>query len=109
MALDARIVRTDVIELRGIYNRRRNRTLNVSAAGTVAAFAADVPFRNCLCLDVVVDRVAAVAEWTCRPPHVVGGVVGYPPIGVRLHEVGAPLPMRYVPLRRQRIVIVAHL
>ena len=79
------------------------------AAGTVAALAADVPLGRLLRLDVVVHRVAAVAERPGGTAVVVGRIERHPPVGVRLHEVRAPDAMRHVPLRRQRKVIVAHL
>ena len=42
---------------------------NVLAARTVAAFAADVPLGHLLGVDVVVDRVAAVAGGTRGALH----------------------------------------
>src|SRR5262245_1248878 len=79
------------------------------AAGTVAPLAADVPLRRPLRLDVVVHRMASVAERPGRTAVVVGGIERHPPVGVRLHEVRAPDAMLHVPLRRQREVIVANL
>ena len=63
---------------------------DVLAARAVAALAADVPFGDRLRLDVVVDRMAAVAERTGRPLHVVGRIERHPPVGVRRTRYGAP-------------------
>ena len=59
--------------------------------------------------DVVVDRMAAVAERPGRTPAVFGRIERHPPIGADCDVVGAPLAMRDVPLRRQRKVVVADL
>ena len=80
---------------------------DVIAAGSVAALAADVPFGDGLGLDVVVHRMAAIAQRAGGALHVVGGVEGHPPIGVIGDEIGAPDLMRDVPLRAQRKIIVA--
>ena len=57
-----------------------------SLPGSVALLAADVPFGDGLGLDVVVHRMAAVAERAGRPLAVVGGIVRHPPVGVRLRR-----------------------
>ena len=74
----------------GLTMFARDGLRDVLAAGPVAPLAADVPLGDGLRLDVVVDRVAAVAERAGRPLHVVGRIVRHPPVGVRLHEVRPP-------------------
>ena len=59
--------------LAGLTMFARDRLADVIAAGAVTALAADVPFGDGLLTDVVVDRVAAVAQRTGGPLHVVGG------------------------------------
>src|SRR5262245_25504048 len=90
MTLEAGIAGADEIELRRVDDVGGSRLTDVIAARAVAPLAADVPFGDGLLLDVVVDRVAAVAERTGRPLQVVGGIVRHPPVGVRLHEVRPP-------------------
>ena len=79
----------------------------MGAAGSMAGFAADIPFGDALRLDVVVDRVAAIAERTGRPLHIVVWIKRRPPVGVLRHMVGQPARVRDVPLRRQREIVVA--
>jgi hypothetical protein len=54
---------------------------DVFTAGPVAAFAADVPFDDLLGVDVVTDRMAAVAGRSGGPSQVVGRIEGCPPVG----------------------------
>jgi hypothetical protein len=61
MALDAGIVGGDVIHLGWIQNVGARRVSDMLAAGTVAVFTADIPFRDLLGVDVIVDGMAAVA------------------------------------------------
>ena len=110
MALDAGIVRGDVIHLRRIQNVGARGMRDVLTAGTVAAFAADIPFRDLLGVDVVVDGVAAVAGRAGGPLHVVGGIEGRPPVCAGVRDVILePLLVADVPLHRQRVVVVANL
>ncbi len=80
------------------------------AAGTVAAFAAHVPLRHLLGVDVVVDGVATVASRASWSLHVARGIISRPPIRSGIgHMVLQPLFVAYVPLHGQRIVVVANL
>src|SRR5215467_7731661 len=79
----------------------------VFTAGTVAFFAADVPFGDLFCFDVVVDGVASVAGWARRALYVVGRVERLPPIGSRLDEIWQPFLVGDVPLRAFGEIIVA--
>src|SRR6185437_11612601 len=78
-------------------------------AGAMALFTADVPFRGRLRLDVVVDRMAAVAQGTGGTLHVIGWIESGPPIGAGSGIIRTPHLMRHVPLRREDVVIVATL
>ena len=69
----------------------------------------DVPFGDGLGLDVVVHRVAAVAQRAGGPLHVVGRIVSRPPIGAIGDQISAPALIGHVPLRGQRKVVVADL
>src|ERR1700747_1425823 len=83
---------------------------DVLTAWTVAAFAADVPLRYLLGVDVIVHRVTAIAGWPRRTLHIVGGIIGRPPVCAGVgNVVFHPLLVTDVPLHRQRIVIVADL
>jgi len=62
VALDAGVAGIHVIHSGGIHHVFARRVRRVFAAGTVAAFAADVPLNYLLGVNVVVNRVAAVAE-----------------------------------------------
>ncbi len=61
MALDASIVSSDEIKPSGINNVRTGGMRYMRAPRAVTPFAADVPFRNRLCFDVVIHRMTAVA------------------------------------------------
>ena len=109
MALDAGVVRIDVIHARGILNIRARRPRHVFAARPVASFAADVPFRDAVIADIKIHRMAAVAGGAGGPLEIIGRVQGRPPVRAIGDEVGAPDMIRDVPLRWLRIVIVADL
>src|ERR1700732_3664937 len=74
---------------------------------TVTLFASYVPFGDRLSLDVVVDRVAGVAQRAGRARGVRLWIELCPPIRSIRHVVGAPDLMVYIPLRAQREVVVA--
>ena len=76
-------------------------------AGSVALLTTHIPFRHRLGLDIVVHRMATVAERTRGPLHVVGRIVGYPPVGIWSNHVRAPDLIGYVPLSAERVVIIA--
>src|SRR5579862_607466 len=79
------------------------------AAGSVAALAADVPFGHLLRLDVVIDRVAAVAQGAGRALHVVVGVERGPPVSPLRDLIRTPGTVADIPLHRQRKIVVADL
>src|SRR5580765_9024177 len=62
VALDTDIVPTHVVETSGVGDIGLYGTSDMSTACTMAAFAADVPLGDGMRLDVVVHRVAAVAQ-----------------------------------------------
>ena len=78
------------IETGGIHDVGAGRVRYMIASGAVALFATDIPFGHGLVLNVVVDRMAAVAERTGGPLHVVRRIKRSPPVGPVLHEVGSP-------------------
>src|SRR5579864_6030676 len=78
------------------------------ASRTVTLFASYVPFGDSLSLDVVVDRVAAVAQGAGRPGGVRLRIELCPPIRSIRHVVGSPDPMAYIPLGAEREVVVTN-
>ena len=107
VALDARVAALDVVHARRIQNVAARGMLHMGAARPVAALAANVPLRHLLGLNVVVDRVAAVARRPRGPLHVVGRVERHPPVRAGCHHVGTPHLVGDVPLRRLGIIVVA--
>src|SRR5258708_15044566 len=75
--------------------------------GPMALLTTHIPFRHRFGLNVVIHRMAAVAERARGPLHVVRGVMGHPPVGVWRNHVRAPDLVAYVPLRAERIIIIA--
>ena len=59
--MDTSVVRVHVVEPGRVHDGFPYRLGDVSAAWPVAAFAADVPFRNGLGADVVIHRMTTVA------------------------------------------------
>src|ERR1700722_1025720 len=110
MALNAGVVRGHVVHLCRIEDVGACGMGNVFAARTVAAFAADIPLRNLLGVDVVVDGMAAVASWASGALHVVGRIEDRPPVCSAIGDViRSPRFIGDVPLSGQRIVVVAYL
>ena len=107
MALDAGVAGLNVIHVRWVQNVNARWMRYVLASGAVAAFAAHVPFRDLLGVDVVADRMAAIAGGAGGPLHVVGRIKRHPPIGAVGNEIGAPDFVDDVPLRGLGIIIVA--
>src|SRR6202161_2972412 len=90
VALDAGVVGLHIAELGGIDDVRPALMLHVLAARAVAFLAANVPLRDFLGVDVVIDRVAPIAERPGWPLHVVRRVERRPPIHAILYEVWPP-------------------
>src|ERR1700733_15470197 len=67
---DAGVVRRDIIEPRRIDDRGPHGIRNMGAARTMAGFTPDIPFGHALRRDVVVDRMATIAERSGRPLHI---------------------------------------
>ncbi len=85
------------------------RVRDVRGAGAVALLAADIPFGRLLGRDVVVRRMAAVAERPRRPLHLIVGVMLRPPIRADIDVVLAPRLRDHVPLHAEHVVVVAAL
>src|ERR1700687_4475601 len=110
MALNASIIRSEIVHSCRVESIAQRGVSDMLASRPVAAFAADVPLGDLLCVDVVVHRVAAIAGWPCRPLHVVRRIKGGPPVRpLARHMIGKPGSFSDVPLNRQRIVVVANL
>lgn len=109
VTLNADVRRLNCVQAGRIRDIQSGGSLDVRATGSVAPFAADVPLRHRLSLNIVVDGMAAVAQRAGRTLHVVGGVKRGPPVGVRRNHIWAPDLMGNVPLRSQRIIVIASL
>src|SRR5215467_10567533 len=102
MALDAGIAGVDVVHPRGIHDVLARGMRRVLAAGTVATLAADIPLDNLFAMNVVVDRMASVTEWSGRTGVVLRAVVWHPPVGVVGDVIFAPLLVLHFPLCAER-------
>ena len=107
MALDADIICADKVELLRIYDIGWRSVGYVGAAWAVALFAPDIPLRDLLGVNVIVDGVAAVAGWSGGAIEIRGPVEGDPPVCASFHVIREPLLLRNIPLRGQWEVIVA--
>lgn len=79
------------------------------ATRAVATLAAYIPFGYSFCPDVIVNGMAAVAQRSSRPFHILGRVERRPPIGPVLYKIRTPDLVPDIPLSRQREVVVTHL
>jgi hypothetical protein len=61
VALNAGVGCLHIVELGGVNDMRGSRMRRVITAGPVTALASDVPLRHCLGVDIVVNRVTAIA------------------------------------------------
>src|SRR4051794_29024317 len=109
MALEAGVICLHEIQPRRVDDVQARRTGDMFTPGPMAALAPHVPFGRLLRLNVVVDRMASIAEGTRGPGSVIAllrWIMAHPPIGVRRNEVWAPLLVQNVPLRRRHVVVV---
>lgn len=109
MALDAGITRRHVVHMRRIDDVATRRMCDVVATGAVAAFAADIPLSHLLGVNVVADRVAAIAKRSGRTVHIVGRIKRSPPIATgRRYLILAPLLIYDLPLHGQWEIVIAN-
>ena len=107
MALDAYIVGVHIIETRRVHDILTRRLGHVRTSGAVALFTSHIPLRNRFRLNVIVDRMATVAERSSRPLHVVIGVESGPPVGAGCDLISPPDLMIRIPLRTKWEIIIA--
>jgi hypothetical protein len=107
MALNAHVICLDGIKPGRIDDVRARRTRDVRAARAMAFLAPDIPFGHRLGTDVVIHRMAAVAQRTCRTLEIVRRIEGCPPVRARLDDVWRPDLVRDVPLHGKRKIVVA--
>src|SRR5689334_1175985 len=107
MALDADVVRLDVVQASGIDDVRARGFGGVLGARPVALLTAYVPFGDTLRFDVVVYGVAAVASRSGGTGGVGLRVVFDPPVSAGGDVVRPPYLMGDVPLCGQREVVVS--
>ena len=108
MALNTDVIGAVGTEPGGIDDVCARWLLGMGGTGAVALFAAYIPFGHGLGLNVVINRVASIAERTGGALQVAGGVVGGPPVCAGFHVIGAPNLVSDVPLGGKREVIVAY-
>src|SRR5260370_17572674 len=84
-------------------------SLGVLTAGAMTLLTSHVPFRNGLGLDVVVNRMAAVAKGSGRARGVCLRIELGPPVGAHRDVVRPQHLMSQVPLRAKREIVVAYL
>src|SRR5258708_29510310 len=107
MALNAGVVGADVVHTRGIQGVAARGMLHMLASRAVTAFATYVPLRHLFGVDVVIDRVAAIACRTCGPLHIVRRIKWRPPVGSIGHEIWPPNTVGDIPLGRFRKIVVS--
>src|SRR5258707_12081866 len=107
MALNAGVVGPDVVHSRGIQGVAARGMLHMLASWAVASFAAHIPLRHLFGVDVVIDRVAAIACRTCGPLHIVRRIKWRPPVGSIGHEIWPPNTVGDIPLGRFRKIVVS--
>src|SRR5579872_1621155 len=108
VALNADIVLRHCVHVRGVHDISADRMPDMGTARTVTAFAADVPLRRLVRLDVITDRVAAITGRPGGTLHVVVGIQRSPPVAaLRGYMVGQPLALADVPLDREGGITVA--
>src|SRR5438094_8865143 len=98
MALNTNIVGRDEVKACWIDDGSPRGSGELLATGAMAFFAAYIPFRGRPCPNVVVDRVAPIAERTSRPLRIVGGIEWRPPVRPLSDEVRTPHFVINVPL-----------
>src|SRR4029077_1150083 len=109
MTLDAGVVGVHIAEAGRVEDGGTHRMLDVGAARPVALLAADVPFTDGFGRDVIVHRMAAIAERTSRALEIIWRIKRGPPIGTVRYEISLPHAVCDIPLRRLREVVVADL
>src|SRR5260370_23404008 len=109
MALDAHVICLDGIKPGRIHDVRARRTRYVRAARAMAFLASDIPFGHGLGADVVIHRMAAVAQRTCRTLEIVRRIESGPPVRACLDDVWRPALMGDVPFHGNRLSAVADL
>src|SRR6185312_12923876 len=107
VTLNAHVVASHKIKPLRIHNIGRIRMLHVLAASTVTLLAADIPLDHLLGCNVVVHRMASIAQRPGRPFHIAYGIEGNPPICACRDMIRKPALVLDVPLRRQRIEVLA--
>lgn len=109
VALHTHIRRLNRVQTGRVRDTDAGRFLNVSATRPMTLLAADIPFRHRLGLDVVVDGMTPIAKRAGGTLHVIDRIKRCPPIRIGRNEIRPPNFMRHIPLRTERIIIVASL
>src|SRR5579863_2010284 len=98
VALDAGIACRDVVAVGWIENIGADRMRHMFAAGAMAPFAAHVPLSNVLSMDVIANRMTAIACRPCRSLHIVRRIERLPPVRPLADEILAPGVILHLPL-----------
>src|SRR5581483_825237 len=108
MTLNAYVIGLNQTEPCGIHDIGARGMRDVLASWPVALLTTDIPFRDGLRFDVIVDGVASVTKRSGGPFEVIWRIHRRPPVASILDEIRAPDLMADVPLRRFREVIIPY-
>ena len=106
VALHARVVCANIVERLRIDDVLSRWMSYVVAPGSMTLFTSNIPLRDLLRFNVVINRMATITSWPSGTVKVRWAVERDPPIGARFHMIWKPAPLLYVPLGRQRVVVV---
>ena len=107
MTLNASVAGRDVIHVRRIDNVAACGVCDMVATRTVTPFAADVPLSYLLGVNVIPDRMTAVAKRSRWAVHVVRWVESGPPVASRGRNlIFTPFLVLNLPLHGQREIVV---
>src|SRR5215469_5158129 len=108
MALDASVAGFNIVGVRRIEDVGTCWALYMFAAWTMASFATNIPFCDLLGVDVIAYGMAAIACRAGRSLHVVRRIKRHPPVRTLADEILAPFVILYLPLSRQRKIVVSY-
>ena len=109
VALHADVVCADKIQSRGVDDIFARGMLDMRAAWAMTFFTAHVPLGDLLRFQIIVERMATVAQRTCGPLEIARGVVGGPPIRAIRDVIWKPATVLDVPLRGENVIVIATL
>src|SRR5580704_16009060 len=109
MALDAGIVGADVIHPCRAQDIVACRMRDMLAAWPMTNLASNIPLDDFLRVNIVSNRVAAIARWSRWSLEVIRRIVGLPPVGAFRDKIRPPHFSSHVPLCRLWVVVITNL